>query len=133
MLTLTLVTLFITLASVYAFFFVTSKGMVSIYNQASEEGTNAIIEPFFLQFEHHVGRILRNARHKLYTLLVQGLDRFVPWFRKFTKSFEVRLISILQTLKGKRELNYLGNKKSASQYVEDLRNHADESGHGTIE
>ncbi len=89
------------------------------------EGHNAILEPFFLVVEHRLASLARSLRHRFYAALIAFLDRFVPWFRQSTKRFESRLTNIVQTVKGKRELNYLG-RNAASPHIKNMRDHHDE-------
>jgi len=129
MLTLALVFLILALLAGWSAVYVLSLEFDTLNSlvPVSAHAHYSLTDTFFEWVENWAMQVQTRVSGIFYKFLYNLLNVFLPWFRKWTSGTEIRLHKFFNMIKGKRELNYLGNKKSASQYVQDMRDHADES------
>ncbi|MEK7535780.1 MAG: hypothetical protein AAB590_02065 [Patescibacteria group bacterium] len=134
MLTVAIYLFIFSLISAWAALHILSQNMGAL--QSADQITpfiqhNSLTEAVFDRVEAVAGSAHRHSRDILYRLAYDFLKSVIPMFRKFTHSTEQALTRWVQLIKGKRELNYLG-RKAASPFVQNMRDHADETGAGQI-
>jgi len=123
---LVIASLAVSLIGVFAILYIFNRHVeVAKMGGSMKLGHNAVVEPLFLLVEHRLNAAGRYFTHRFYVLLLSLLSHLLPLFRSLTRSTEEWLVRMVNLVKGKRELNYLG-RKAASPFIQDVANNQDE-------